>query len=100
MLHTTICQILFHLRWFSKQSTKFSYHQSFPWYNIHIWELAEKWLKDSGSKQAVLDAVVKEQFMEVLLDDVRVWVKEWKPRTSEEAGKLAEDYRQALKAEL
>ena len=38
--------------------------------------------------------------MKVLLDDVRVWVKEWKPRTSEEAGKLAEDYRQALKAEL
>ena len=38
--------------------------------------------------------------MEVLPDNVRVWVKEWKPRTSEEAGKLAEDYRQALKAEL
>ena len=29
--------------------------------------------------------------MEVLLDKVRIWVKERKPRTSEEAGKLAED---------
>ena len=38
--------------------------------------------------------------MEVLPDEVRVWVKERKPRTSKEAGKLAEDYRQARKAEL
>ena len=38
--------------------------------------------------------------MEVLLDEVRVWVKEQKPRTSEEAGKLSEDYRQTRKAEL
>ena len=45
-------------------------------------------------------AVVKEQFVEVLLDIVRVWVKERKPRTSEEAGKLTEDYRQTRKAEL
>ena len=38
--------------------------------------------------------------MKVLLDKVRVWVKERKPRTSEEAGKLAEDYKQTRKAEL
>ena len=38
--------------------------------------------------------------MEVLPDEVRVWVKERKPRTSQEAGKLAEDYGQARKAEL
>ena len=67
---------------------------------IRIRDLAEKWLKDCRSRQAVLDAVVKEQFVEVLPDEVRVWVKERKPRTSEEAGKLAEDYRQARKAEL
>ena len=62
--------------------------------------MTEKWLKDCGSRQAVVDALVKEQFVEVLLDEVKVWVKERKPRTSEEAGKLAEDYRQARKAEL
>ena len=38
--------------------------------------------------------------MEVLPDDVRTWVKERKPRSSKEAGKLAEDYRQARKAKL
>ena len=53
---------------------------------IHIQDLAEKWLKDCGSRQAVLDAVVKEHFVEVLPDEVRVWVKERKPRTSEVAG--------------
>ena len=38
--------------------------------------------------------------MEVLLDKVRVCVKERKPRTSEETGKRAEDYKQARKAEV
>ena len=59
----------------------------------------KKWLKDCGDRQAVIDTVVKEQFVEVLLNNVRIWVKERKPRSSEEAGKLAEDYRQARKAE-
>ena len=60
---------------------------------IYVLDLAEKWLKDCGSRQAVLGTVVKEQLVEVLPDKIRVWVKEWKPRTSEEAEKLAEDYR-------
>ena len=38
--------------------------------------------------------------MEVLPEEVRVWVKERKPRTSEDAGRLAENYRQARKTEL
>ena len=48
----------------------------------------------------VIDAIVTEQFVNVLPEDVKVWVKERKPKTSEEAGRLAEDYRQARKAEL
>ena len=61
---------------------------------VCIQDLAEKWLKDCGSRQAVLDAVVKEQFVEVLPDEIRKsMVKERKPRTNEEAEKLAEDYR-------
>ena len=62
--------------------------------------LAEKWLKNCGERQAVIDTVVKEQFVEVLPDIVRIWIKERKPRSSEKAGKLAEGYRQAGKAEL
>ena len=67
---------------------------------ICIRDLAEKWLKPCGNRQAVYDAVVNEQFVEVLPDEIRVWAKEGKPKTSEEAGKLAEDYRQTRKAEL
>ena len=67
---------------------------------IRVRDLAEKWLKDCANRQTVVDALVKEQFVEVLPEDVKVWVKERKPRTSEEAGRLAEDYRQARKADL
>ena len=67
---------------------------------IRVQDLAEKWLKDCGDRAAVVDAVVKEQFIEVLPEEVRVWVKERKPRTTQEAGRLAEDYRQARKVEL
>ena len=48
----------------------------------------------------MLDVLVKEHFVEVLPEEVRVWVKERKPRTTQEAGRLAEDYRQARKVEL
>ena len=67
---------------------------------IRVHDLAEKWLKDCGNRAAVEDTVVKEQFIEVLPEEVRVWVKERKPRTTQEAGRLAEDYRQARKVEL
>ena len=67
---------------------------------IPVQGLAEKWLKDCGSRQTIIDAVVTEQFVEVLPDEVRVWVKERKPRSSKEAGRLVEDYRQARKTEL
>jgi len=48
----------------------------------------------------VVEELVKEQFTEVLPEEVKVWVKERKPGTSEEADRLAEDYRQARKKDL
>ena len=42
---------------------------------IRVQDLAEKWHKDCKSRQAIIDAVVTEQFVDVLPDDVRVWVK-------------------------
>jgi len=41
----------------------------------------------------VVGVLVKEQFVKVLPEEVRVWVKERKLRTTQEAGKLAEDHR-------
>jgi len=45
----------------------------------------------------VVEELIKEQFTEVLPEEVKAWVK---ARTSEEAGQLAEDYRQARKKDL
>ena len=63
---------------------------------IHVKDLAEKWLKDCQNREVVMEVLVKEQFVEVLPEEIRVWVKERKPRTTQEAGRLAKDlYRQA-----
>ena len=67
---------------------------------IRVRDLAGKWLKDYRNRGDLTDTIVTEQFVNVLPEDVKVWVKERKPKTSEEAEQLAEDYRQARKAEL
>ena len=67
---------------------------------IRVKDLAKKWLKDCGNRAAVVDIVVKEQFIEVLPEEVRAWVKERKSRTTQEAGRLVEEYHQARKVEL
>ena len=54
--------------------------------------LAEKWLKKYKTKEEVVDVIIKEQFVEALPEEVKVWVKERRPSTSTEAGQLAEDY--------
>ena len=43
---------------------------------IRVQDLAEKWLKDCGNRVAVVDAVVNKQFIKVLPEEVRVWVRE------------------------
>ena len=61
-------------------------------------DLADKWLKECDSKEKVVDVIIKEQFLNTLAEEVRVWVRERKPTMSKEAGRLAEDYLQARKA--
>ena len=56
--------------------------------------------KNCENRAAVVDVIAKEQFIETLPEEVRVWVKERKPRTTQVACRLAEDYRQARKVEL
>ena len=62
-----------------------------------LWDLAQKWLKDCGTVEAMFETVVLEQLLNTLPGDIRVWVRERKPTTSAEAGQLAEDYLQARK---
>ena len=55
-------------------------------------DFATKWLQGCCTIQ---DRVVLEQLLNLLPENVRIWVMEQKPKSSEEAGKLADDYAQA-----
>ena len=57
--------------------------------------LATKWLKSAETVEQIRDKIVLEQFLSTLPEEVRVFVEERKPGTSEDAGKLADDYFQA-----
>ena len=58
-------------------------------------DLARKWVKGCDSVEQVVDLMVTEQLLNTLAPDVRVWVRERKPKSSEEASQLADDYVQA-----
>ena len=45
----------------------------------------------------VIDVVPMEQSISILLEKIRVWVKEHKCETTMTAGKLAEDHQQSRK---
>ena len=60
-------------------------------------DLAEKWLKNYQTREELLDQVILEQFLKTLPDDMRVFVRERHPTTSNEASKFADDYVQARK---
>ena len=59
--------------------------------------MAAKSLKEHDTRLKVIDMIVMEQFITMLLEEIRVWVKEHKPKTSMVTGKLAENYQQARK---
>ena len=61
-------------------------------------DLASRWLKDCSTAEEVQDAVVKEQLLATFPEDIRMWVKERKLKTTTEAAQLAEDYLQARPA--
>ena len=63
-------------------------------------DLAGKWLKEKRSREQVIDQIILEQFLKTLPEDIRVFVRERSPGSSEEAAKLADDYLQARKEEL
>ena len=57
-------------------------------------------MKEKGSREQVVDQIVLEQFLKTLPEDVRVFVRERSPGSSEEAAKLADDHLQARKEDL
>ena len=57
----------------------------------------EKWKEDCSLVQQIRETMVIEQLLNMLPEEIRVWVKERKPKTSMAAWELANDYLQARK---
>lgn len=60
-------------------------------------DLALKWLKSCKNLAEVRDRVVMEQFLNMQPEDIKVFILERKPATTEEAGRLADDFLLARK---
>ena len=59
---------------------------------VRLRDSAKKWMKDRETREDVLDILIMEQFLTTLAPETRTWVKERKPKSSTEAGQLADDY--------
>ena len=59
---------------------------------VRFRDSAKKWMKDRETREDVLDILIMEQFLTTLSPETRTWVKERKPKSSTEAGQLADDY--------
>ena len=62
-----------------------------------LMDLATKWAREYTTREEVLEIVTTEQLINTMPDEMRVWVRERKPKTSVQAGDLADDYVQARK---
>ena len=60
-----------------------------------LYDLASRWMLGRKTVEELKDLVILEQLLAILPEDVRIWVKERKPKSSIEAGQLADDYMQA-----
>ena len=57
--------------------------------------LLQKWMRECTSMEEVMEVVAVEQMLNSLPAEVKVWVRERKPRTVAEVGKLDDDFAQA-----
>ena len=65
-----------------------------------IMDLGKKWLAECKTIQDALEKLGVEQLLSALPEEVRVWVREHKPKTCAEAGQWADEYTQARSAPL
>ena len=65
---------------------------------MRLQDLSRKWTKDKTSAEEIVDLIVTEQFLTTLPQELRVWVTDRKPKTSTEAGQMADEYVQARKS--
>ena len=63
-------------------------------------DLVEKWLTGCTTVEAVMEKIVVEQLIETMPRDLKVWIRDRKPASGADAGKLADDYSRARQQEL
>ena len=66
---------------------------------VKLMEWQAKWLKECHTLEDVMNAVGKEQFLNTLPTDKKLWVLDRKPETCVQAGELADEYEQARRTE-
>ena len=66
---------------------------------IRLADLGEKWTKDCSSVEEIRDLMVLEQFTRSLTPEIRMWVRERKPKKVADAAQLADQFAQARKLE-
>ena len=59
--------------------------ESFSELATSLLDLANKWLEECSTKEGVVEKLAIEQFLANAPEDVRVWVREHKPKTCAEA---------------
>ena len=57
-----------------------------------VMDLMCKWTTERRTREEVLEQLAVEQLLESMPEDVRIWIRERKPKTCAEAGELADDY--------
>eukprot|EP00731_Ephydatia_muelleri_P013583 Em0007g893a len=66
---------------------------------VRLYDLLQKWTKDCKTVAEVRDLMVREQLLNALPRDLKIWVSERKPKTSTEAADMADNYVRARKQE-
>ena len=58
----------------------------------HLGDLFRKWTADCTTVEAVAEKMITEQLLNMMPNDLRIWLSEKKPTSCREAGCWADDY--------
>ena len=66
---------------------------------VRLTDLLQKWTKGCKTVEEVRDMMVKEQLLDALPWELKIWLAERKPNTSKDAAELANTYLRARRLE-
>ena len=74
--------------------------ETYSGFGVRLNDMFNKWTgaeKEERTKEEICEMMVMEQLMESMPTDLKIWLKERKPKTTLEVGELADDYVTARK---